>query len=70
MIDARDGLAREIAARGLKQSYIAEKTGLTNQQLSDIIRKRRKLDANEMFDICSILGVTPNDLFSNKRIDT
>lgn len=63
MIDARDGVAREITTRGLKQSFIAKKAGLTEQQLSDIINKRRRLDANEMFNICLALDVTPNDLF-------
>lgn len=65
MIDARDGVAREITARGLKQAFIAKKAGLTEQQLSDIINKRRRMDANEMFSICLALDVTPNDLFSH-----
>lgn len=70
MIDARDGVAREIAARGLKQAFIAKKVGLTEQQLSDIINKRRRLDANEMFNLCLALDVTPNDLFARTSSDT
>ena len=63
MIDARDGVAQQIARRGLKQSFVARQAGLTDQQLSDIVNKRRKLDANEMFDLCTAIGITPNDLF-------
>ena len=67
MIDARDGVARQITNRGLKQSFIARQAGLTEQQLSDIVNKRRKLDANEMFDLCTAIGITPNDLFNNDQ---
>lgn len=63
MRDARDGVAAEIKRRGYKQAAIAEKAGLTEQQLCDILKKRRKLDANEMFRICKVIGVEPNELF-------
>ena len=63
MRDARDGVAAVIRGRGFKQSVVASKSGITEQQLSDIICKRRKLDANEMFRICKATGITPNDLF-------
>ncbi len=63
MRDARDGIAEEIKRRGYKQSAIAIKAGLTEQQLSDIVNKRRKLNANEMFSICKAMGITPNVLF-------
>lgn len=64
MVDARDSIAFEIKDRGFKQSVVARKAGLTEQQLSDIINKRRKMDANEMFSICEAIGVLPNDLFT------
>jgi len=64
MIDVRDSVAAEIKGRGFKQSAIALKAGLTEQQLSDIINKRRKLDANEMFSLCDALMIDPNSLFA------
>lgn len=70
MVDARDGLAAAIAESGYYQKYIAAQVGLTEQQLTDIIKKRRKLDANEMFAICKVLGVTPNDLYRVKKAKT
>ena len=57
MIDARDGLATLISESGYYQKYIAHQVGLTEQQLTDILKKRRKLDANEMFAFCQVLGV-------------
>lgn len=61
--DARDGIAAEIRERGFKQSAIASKAGLTEQQLTDIIKKRRRMDANEMFALCDAMGILPNALF-------
>lgn len=62
--DARDGIAAEIKKRGYKQAAIAKMVNLTEQQLCDILKKRRKLDANEMFRICEVIGVDPNYLFA------
>ena len=63
MLDARDGVRRAIRESGMKQSVVAARAGLTEQQLCDIVNKRRKLEANEMFAICVVVGTTPNDLF-------
>ena len=65
--DVRDLVAREIRTRGFKQSAIAYMSGLTKQQLCDIINKRRRLDANEMVSLCRAMGITPNDLFVAAR---
>lgn len=67
MRDARDGVAEEIRRRGFKQGAIASKAGLTEQQLSDIVNKRRKLEANEMFQLCRAMGITPDVLFDAAR---
>lgn len=67
MRDARDGIAFELKSRGFKQAAIASKAGLTEQQLSDIVNKRRKLDANEMFLLCQAMGTDPNSLFKTVR---
>ena len=67
MIDVRDSVATEIKSRGFKQSAIAAKAGLTEQQLSDIINKRRKLDANELFSLCDALMIDPNYLFAVRK---
>lgn len=63
MSDVRDALAFEIKERCFLQAAIAKKAEITEQQLCDIIRKRRRLEANEMFRICKAMGITPNDLF-------
>lgn len=65
MMDVRDGVRRAISDSGMKQNVVALRAGLTEQQLCDIVNKRRRLDANEMFAICDVLGVTPNDLVAS-----
>ena len=67
MRDVRDVLAETIKERFIKQALLANKAGLTKQQLSDIIRKIRKLDANEMFALCRAMGITPNVLFEKAQ---
>lgn len=64
MKDVRDILALELKRRGFSQSAIATMAGLTKQQLSDIVNKRRKLDANEMFNLCLAMNIEPNILFA------
>lgn len=63
MRDARDVVADIIKTRGFKQGAIATMAGLTEQQLSDIVNKRRKMDANEMFSLCRAMNIMPNILF-------
>ena len=70
MRDVRDVLAETIKERFIKQTLLANKAGLTKQQLSDIIRKIRKLDANEMFALCVAMQMTPNDLFEKAQQPT
>ena len=67
MRDVRDVLAETIKERFIKQALLANKAGLTKQQLSDIISKRRKLDANEMFALCKAMGIMPNVLFKKAQ---
>lgn len=64
MEDIRDVLAFELKDRCFMQCAVAKKAGLTEQQLSDVVKKRRRLEANEMFRICKVIGITPNDLFA------
>lgn len=47
---------------GIKQSFLADKTGLTNSQISDICNHDRKIDAIEYYKICKVLDV-PLDTF-------
>lgn len=69
MEDVRDRLNAEINISGLRRRIVAERAHLTPQQLSDITSKRRRLDANEMLDLCAAIGITPNDLFPERYLE-
>ncbi len=69
MRDVRDVLDKEIQRRGFKQSAIAHMAGLKKQQLSDILNKRRKLGADELFALCDAIGISPNEIYESVRDD-
>lgn len=46
-----------IQANGLKQSFVAEKSGLTDKVISDICNDKRSIDCIEYYKICKALGV-------------
>lgn len=63
-MDVRDCVKPAIEKTGLKQSVVAERMGLTQQQLCDVINKRRKLEANEFINLCAVLEISPNNLLA------
>lgn len=65
MLDARDGIRRAIRDSGMKQVVVAERAGLTEQQLCDIVKKRRRMDANELFKLCTVLNIPPDVVFKD-----
>lgn len=62
MLDIRDVIQPAIEAKGYKQAVVAARCGMSDQQLTDVIKKRRRLEANEMIAICKAIDITPNDL--------
>lgn len=64
MIDIRDYIEPAIDKSGMKKNAVADRVGLSAQQLSDIIAKRRRLDANEFVNICKSINMTPNDVLT------
>lgn len=66
-MDIRDGIEPIIEKFGMKKNKVAQKAGLTPQQLCDVINKRRKLEANEFLAICNALRTTPSEIMSIKK---
>lgn len=66
MCDVRENLKAIITNSGYKQTVIAQKAQLTPAKLSGILNKSRKLDANEMFALCEVLEITPEQLLNYK----
>nr|DAS14624.1 MAG TPA: helix-turn-helix domain protein [Caudoviricetes sp.] len=66
LVDIRDNLKELIKDKGLIQASIAKRINLSPSTLSMILNKTRRLDANELFDICRALEITPMDLYNYK----
>ena len=64
--DVRVNLRDIIRDRGFRQSAIAGKAGMSPCKLSQVVNLERKLEANEMFALCSAMGITPVELFEYK----
>ena len=59
-----DNIRRLIRAKGLKQTFVAEQAGLTDQQLTDILNNRRLLRVEHLEPLARALGVTVETLIS------
>lgn len=55
MVGAR--IKEYLTENGIKQSYLAERTGLTPSQVSDICIHDRKIDCIEYYKICKALNL-------------
>lgn len=64
MQDIRDCLRIIIEESGFKQMAIAKKADISEAKLSAILNKRRRLDANELINICIAINRTPEEVFS------
>lgn len=66
-IDIRDKLKDVIADKGYIQAVIAKKANMNPSKLSSILNKKRKLEANELFDLCNVIEMTPVELKEYKH---
>jgi transcriptional regulator with XRE-family HTH domain len=55
MVGAR--IKRYLDEHGIKQSFLAEKVGLTASQMSDICNKDRSIECTVYYKICKTLSV-------------
>ncbi len=61
-MDIRDNLKAVIRDKSYIQAAIARKANLSPMKLSQILSKERRLEANELFDICEAIEMTPMEL--------
>lgn len=63
-------ITRLIDERGMKQKAVAERCGMTEQQLTAILNGRKLLNPIDIASIAKALGVEPNDLFDETDTET
>lgn len=50
-----------VVERGIKQTYIAEKTGWSNDKVSKLLRGALKMTAEDFLTLCAVLDLNPSD---------
>ena len=56
-------IRRIMREKGLKQRFVAKKSGFTEQEFSNMLNGRKRIDTDYINRICFALSVPPNDLF-------
>ena len=60
--DVRVNLRNVIKDKGYIQAAIAKRSNLSAAKLSQILNLERRLEANELFDVCAAIDMTPMEL--------
>ena len=58
------GIKTILKEKGLRNQYVAEKTGFSQQQFSDLINGRKLILAEYLPGIAQAMGVTVMDIFA------
>ena len=56
-----------IAKSGMKKKDIARQMEISEKKLSDILHGRKKIDVPVIRTFCTVLAITPNELFMYKE---
>lgn len=62
----QENLSAFVRDNGIKQSFIAEKAGFTDQKMGKIINLCQELKVNDLVQICKAIKITPNDLLDEE----
>lgn len=62
--DVRDNIRVALKDRCFTQSAIATKAHMSPAILSMILNKKRKLEANELYNLCEAMEISPTELRS------
>lgn len=57
------GITLLLSKSGLRQKYVADKAGYTQQQFSDMLHGRKTIKAADILPISRALGVTVQDIY-------
>jgi transcriptional regulator with XRE-family HTH domain len=59
-------IKKHLEEKGIKQSYVSEKTGIPAPILNMMLNDNRKIEVNEYMKICDAIGV-PLDQFKLEK---
>ena len=58
-----ESICKAVEKSGMKQKAIAERMGISEQVLSAILTGKRKIYADEFFDLCKAIGQKPSEVY-------
>jgi transcriptional regulator with XRE-family HTH domain len=64
---AGEKLREMIDERGLKQKFIAEKIGISETALSQMLNGKQKIDVDTFLAIATVMHMTPDEIYSFKK---
>ena len=60
-------LSQAIDESGLKQKFIAEKVGISEQTISAMLNGRQKIDVETFFAIAVVLHLSPDQIYAFRK---
>jgi DNA-binding Xre family transcriptional regulator len=64
--DIRKAMAVQIVDSGMKKKDVAQQMEISSRKLSDLLHGRKVIDVSIIRSFCTVLDITPNDLFYYK----
>lgn len=64
-----DNVRAAIEDSGLKQKFVAEKAGISEQTLSAILNGKQKIEADLFFILSDVLKMAPETLYKYQKKD-
>ena len=64
---AGEKLREMIDERGLKQKFIAEKIGISETALSQMLNGKQKIDVDTFLAIATVMHMTPDEIYSFRK---
>lgn len=65
-MEINEKLAKAVEESGVKQSFIANKIGISESVLSSLLSGKRNVMAEEFFEICNLVHRNPIEVYEMK----
>ena len=62
-----ENLKAAIEASGMKQKFIAEKVGISEQLFSQMLNGKVKIDVDTFFAIAVVMRMSPSEIYEFKK---
>ena len=62
-------IGKYLVDNGINRTHISRETGIPYQQIVDICKGKRKVEAGEYLSICHVLGKDPDFFYSCEEVE-